>query len=105
MQEEGNRIYYSGWVIKELTFVLDVQFQNIKRVFEDSVFEKVFLSTEEYKIAQDIEKEIIFAVSFFDIIHMLITKRLGAILITRDYKLIEIASKYGVKAMLPEQTN
>ena len=44
-----------------------------------------------------------FDISFYDLVHLVIAKRIGATLVTRDRKLIEVAREQGVLAIRPEE--
>ncbi|MDI6737115.1 MAG: type II toxin-antitoxin system VapC family toxin [Nanoarchaeota archaeon] len=99
-----DRIYYSGFVLRELQFVLSADKFNKCRlaIIARLNFRRLFLSDREMAIARCIETEINYEISFYDIIHMLLAKQADAILITRDRKLIKLALRYGIDAKLPE---
>jgi predicted nucleic acid-binding protein len=44
-----------------------------------------------------------YEISFYDIIHMIIASKTGAILVTRDRKLLESAKKFSIVAHRPEE--
>ena len=98
-------IYYSGYLLKELSFILEKGAFNKKlQIFNNSSnFIRAKLSLIEFNLARSIEKESNHEISFFDIIHMLLAKKTNSILITRDKKLIEISKKYNVIAKTPEE--
>ncbi|MFA5888145.1 MAG: PIN domain-containing protein [Candidatus Nanoarchaeia archaeon] len=104
-KHQQERIYYSGFVLRELQFVLSAdKFNRCKMAIITRLnFRRLFLSDIEMVIARKIESEINYEISFYDIIHMLLAKQVDAMLITRDKKLIKIAAKYGVEAKLPEE--
>ncbi len=104
-RREQDTIYYSGFVLKELKFVLSADdFRKCRlTIIARLNFRRLFLSDSEMAIARKIETEINYEISFYDIIHMLLAKQADAILITRDRKLINIALRYGVEAKLPEE--
>ena len=65
-------------------------------------FKKIKLTTNEYELARKIEfknKNL----GFYDILHMLLTKKTNSILITRDRKLLKLAKKYKINAKKPEE--
>jgi len=97
-------IYYSGFILKELMYILsNEEFLIKKEMFEyTNNYRKAHLTEEEFNQARRIERETNAEISFFDIIHMLLAKKTGSILVTRDNKLIQISGKYGVKALKPE---
>lgn len=96
IEEEKLLIYYLGYLLKELSYVIDKNiFLKKSRLFELSPnFKRITLSIEEYEDARKIEREIKESqISFFDIIHMLLTKKTNSILITRDKELIKICKQ------------
>jgi len=98
-------IYYSGYLLKELSFILEKGAFNKKlQIFNNSPnFIRAKLSLIEFNLARSIEKKSNYEISFFDIIHMLLARKTNSILITRDKKLIEISKKYNVIAKTPEE--
>ncbi|MBI5065099.1 PIN domain-containing protein [Candidatus Woesearchaeota archaeon] len=98
-------IYYSGFLLKELTFILsESEFEEKRSLFAYSRnFKKIILSREEFDQARKIESEEKYEISFYDIIHMLLAKKTNSILITRDSKLLITAKKYSVEAKKPEE--
>jgi len=104
-KHQQDRIYYSGFVLRELQFVLSAEkFNRCKMAIIARLnFRRLFLSDIEMAIARKIESEINYEISFYDIIHMLLAKQVDAMLITRDKKLITIAARYGVETKLPEE--
>ncbi len=102
---DDSTIYYSGFLLKELKFILgDQEFNQKHQLFRQSPnFEKIFISDNEYGQARSIEYELNYGISFFDIIHMLLAKKSDSILITRDKKLLNTAGKYSVIAKRLEE--
>ena len=104
---DGNNaiVYYSGYLLKELSFLLDDSEINKKILLfkKSSNFKKISLSLEDYELARKIEVKIDYELGFFDIIHMLLARKNDSILITRDRKLIEISERYNVKVAKPEE--
>ena len=105
IEDECAIIYYSGYLLKELSFILEKGTFNKKlQIFNNSPnFIRAKLSLIEFNLARSIEKKSNYEISFFDIIHMLLAKKTNSILITRDKKLIEISKKYNVIAKTPEE--
>ena len=103
--EKESIVYYSGFILKELKFILtDEEFDKKKVLFESSPnFRRVFLSEEEFNLARKIEKESNYEISFYDITHMLLAKKTKSLFITRDNKLINISKKYDIVAKRPEE--
>jgi len=103
VENSGLKIYYSGIILKELSYILTKEEFNKKRVvFNSPIFEKLILSKEELNLARYIESELKYEISFYDIIHLLLAKKSNSILITRDRKLLYIAKNYSVTAKRPE---
>ena len=103
IEKENSTIYYSGFLLKELSFILTEQEFNRKRQTFKSTpnFKKLKLTQEEYELAQKIN--IKNNIGFYDTIHLLLTKKSKSILITRDKKLLKLAKKYKIPARKPEQ--
>jgi predicted nucleic acid-binding protein len=92
--EKGKKvIYVSGFVIKELGFVLDsAEFEKKKDIFNDEIrFRRIIAIPEDYDNARRLESATNFEISFFDCMHVILARRLGATLITRDGDLIKVA--------------
>lgn len=102
-ENECSIIYYSGFLLKELMFILSTEEYLDKRdLFESSPnFKKVLLSKEEFDLARKIKNEI--QISFYDVIHLLLAKKTGSIFITRDKLLIEFAKNINVETKKPEE--
>jgi len=102
---EGSIIHYSGFLLKELMFILSTEEYLQKReLFESSLnFQKVILSKEEYNLANKIREDANNEISFFDAIHMLLAKKTNSILVTRDRLLIKAAKKNFVLVRRPEE--
>ena len=105
MINNNYKVYYSGFILKELYHKLDEEEFNKKRVFIESTnnFIKIDLTNEEYKQAKLIERKVNFAISFFDIIHLILAKKSNSMLITRDKELLKIAKRLGAVAKKPEE--
>ncbi|MDI3544328.1 MAG: hypothetical protein PWQ28_609 [Candidatus Woesearchaeota archaeon] len=97
-------IYYSGFLLKEIKYVIgDKLFNEKRRLFDSSPnFKKINISSKELNEVRKIESESNFEISFFDIIHMILSRKTNSILITRDEKLLELSKKYSVEAHRPE---
>lgn len=97
MFSQDKEIIYTGFVLKELMFIL-----NDKKLYEDALdfltkehkFRFVKAIPRDYDLARKLEKESGHKISFFDCMHMAICKRSGAVLITRDNLLIKFAKKH-----------
>ena len=102
---EETIIYYSGFLLKEMKFILTEEIYKKKRKLFDSSpnFKKICISSEELNKAREIESELKYKISFFDIIHLLLSIKTNSILITRDRKLLDIAKDYQATAKRPEE--
>lgn len=100
-----NIVYYSGFILKELSYILSKQKYEEKRklFYSTSNFVKEVLTNVEYEEARRIEAQLKNEISFYDIIHLLISKKTNSILITRDNKLLEVSNKLGLEAKKPEE--
>jgi len=103
IENENSIIYYSGFILKELMFLLSVEEYLQKRELFDSSpnFKKITLSKEEYELAKKMHRAE--GLSFYDVIHMLLAKKTNSILVTRDKILIQFAKNYSVIAKTPEE--
>ncbi len=72
-------------------------------LFENSHnFKKVILSKEEFKLATEIKRQNK-KISFYDIIHILLSKKTNSVLITRDKLLIDLTRQLSVDVKKPEE--
>lgn len=104
VEREDSLIYYSGFLLKELSFILtENEFAQKRLMLEASFnFKKIKLTLNEYELARKIEvknKNI----GFYDIIHMLLAKKTKSILITRDKEFLKLAKKFKINAKKPEE--
>lgn len=104
VEEENSTIYYSGFLLKEMMFILNTEeYLDKKEMFEaSSNFKKILLSDEEYNLAIKIKNKNV-GISLYDIIHMLLAKKTNSILVTRDKFLIEFAKSFSVEVKKPEE--
>lgn len=100
---EKFEIYYSGFILKELKFIIndDNLFREKLNYMEDE-FRFVKATSEDYDFARKLESEFKYEISFFDCTHIAISKRLNCILVTRDKELLGAARKH-IKAHKPEE--
>lgn len=104
IEQEMGVVYFSEYILKELEYVLtEEQFKAKIALFDKGIYRKIELGKEEKNIARQIEMEINYEIGFYDIIHMLLAKKISAILITRDRKLLDVAKSYGIDAKKPEE--
>lgn len=104
IENENSMIYYSGFLLKELIFLLSTEEYLQKRELFDSSpnFKKAVLSKEEYELAGKISRENN-EISFYDVLHMLLAKKTNSILVTRDKILSKLAKDYLVRVNKPEE--
>ena len=104
-KQQDGCIYYSSFVLKELKHKISykdfVKKQSV--ILHNPMFKRVFSDNLLFGLARRIENEIDFEISFFDILHMLLAKKVNAILVTRDIKLLKIAREYNITAKKPEE--
>lgn len=104
IERSGGEIIFSGFVLKELSYILtSEEFSERKRIFERAGFIRVIASKEDYANARALESSAGFKVSFFDCMHIILSNRLDAILVTRDRKMSELAIKEKCQVLAPEK--
>lgn len=98
-------IYYSGFILKEMKYILNKDKFDEKRKFFQTKpnFKKVLISETDLIEVRKIEIETKFMISFFDLIHMILSKKSNSILITRDKELLQISKAYNIAAKKPEE--
>lgn len=105
IEEREDTIYYSGFILKEIMYLLsENEFKKKREMFGSNPrFIKEILTSEEYEEARKIEIKIKNEISFYDIIHILLARKTKSILITRDKKIIETSKSLDVEAKKPEE--
>jgi len=84
------QIVVSGLILKEIMFKAGDKFDWINEFFKREPYIKLVKTTEEdYNFARKLEAETGFGISFYDCLHIAISKRLNLTLITRDKELIK----------------
>lgn len=104
-KETGAEICYLGYLLREIQFVLPIE-EYLTRVelFEQKIpFRKINLSIEERSIIKIIMKNIKENVSFYDVIHAFLSRKVSAILVTRDKELLKFCRRYKIIADKPEK--
>jgi predicted nucleic acid-binding protein len=101
-KDSDSKIIVSTIILKELSFILKDKFVLAKKFLESSDYVRLIktISTD-YNLAREIELETSSVISFYDCLHIVISKRLNCILVTRDNQLIETARGY-LNANKPE---
>jgi len=95
IEDKENTILFSGFILKERSYILENNFNEKRNIFSDkSKFKRIFATPEDYEYARKLEREFNYEISFFDCIHIVLTKKEKAILITRDEKLINYGKRY-----------
>jgi len=104
-ESRGSTIFYSGFVLKELLFLISTDDYLKKREFfeDNKLFKKVILNEEEYKKAQHIKNKNQDNCSLFYIIHIILSKKTDSILVTQDKELMTLAKIFGVIAKTPQE--
>lgn len=97
-------IFFSGFVLKELSFILHPEeFLLKKQIFtDDARFKRIIATNGDYNTARKFESEAHFEISFFDCMHLVLAKRANAVLITRDKKLTDFALSKDCLVAKPE---
>jgi predicted nucleic acid-binding protein len=94
IKEENNKIIVSTIILKELSFKTKNNFNNILTFFKKEDYIILIKTTnEDYDFARTLEHKFNYELSFYDFLHISISKRLDIPLITRDKDLIKIGSK------------
>lgn len=95
IEDKENIILFSGFILKEMAYVLKENFNEKRRIFLDKdKFKKILAFPEDYEFARKLEKEFNYEISFFDCIHIVLARKEKAILITRDERLISYGRRY-----------
>ncbi|MBI5798133.1 PIN domain-containing protein [Candidatus Woesearchaeota archaeon] len=95
-------IVYSGIVLRELDIKLEKK--DYFLILEElQTFQRVEVSLEDKNKARKLEVKYNFSISYYDLVHLCITERIGAVLVTRDKQLLLIADAEGVFAIKPEE--
>ena len=104
-ENNNSTIYYSGFILKEMLFILgEKEYLQKRFALEDAKnFKKIELTKDEFKLAQRIKEKSTDNLSFFDIIHLLLAKKTNSTLITRDNLILENAKEFSVNATKPEE--
>jgi len=101
--EDENNIIVSTIVIKELSFKIEEKLNYVMKFFKDNEsIEMIKTVPEDYDLARKFEDEEEIKISFYDYLHVAISKRLNIPLITRDKDLITFARKH-IKVYRPEE--
>lgn len=102
---EFDEIAYSGVILRELQLNLGQEEYDKNRKLFDKIekFKKIDVLEEDKKEARKLESRYNFEISFYDLMHIIISRRLNLIFITRDKKLIELAKENDVVVKKPEE--
>jgi predicted nucleic acid-binding protein len=101
---EYDEIVYSFVVLRELEIKLNKKEyeKRKKEIMEERKFIRIDVLQEDKDFARELESRYDFEVSFYDMIHLAIAKRVSATIVTRDRQLIMICKENHVKAKRPE---
>jgi predicted nucleic acid-binding protein len=99
------KIFYSGFILKELLSLLSTEDYLEKKSFleENKMFEKILLTEEEYRKAINLKNKINTDCSLIDIIHIIIAHKTESVLVTQDKELLDLANNYEVTAKKPQE--
>lgn len=101
VEEENDEIIVSTIVLKEIYFTAKDKFQIINKFFKESDFIDIIKTNpEDYALARKWEEDN--TISFYDYLHVAISKRLNLIFITRDKELTEFAKRQ-IQVYKPEE--
>jgi predicted nucleic acid-binding protein len=105
MFSANDEIVYSGVILRELQIKLGEQvYQEKRHWFEEELkFSKVDAVNDDKVAARKLESHYNFEISFYDLVHTMLAKRLSLVLVTRDEQLLKIAREQGVRAHKPEE--
>ncbi|MBU0535468.1 MAG: PIN domain-containing protein [Nanoarchaeota archaeon] len=103
IKSKQDNIFYSGIVLRELQLKLNPEEYKKARYLIEKIykFSKVDILQEDKNFVRRLESRYDFEISFYDLLHLAVSKRLDLMLITRDKQLIEIAKENGVDARTP----
>ena len=95
IEDSDTIIFFSGFVIKELSYILGNRFKDKRAIFLETIkFKKIIANSQDYDFARTLEKEFNYKLSFFDCMHIALTRKERSILITRDEDLQKYGRKY-----------
>ncbi|MBW2969136.1 PIN domain-containing protein [Candidatus Woesearchaeota archaeon] len=95
VSSNGCEIFISSFISKEIFFKAKDIFKKFTVFYQEAKYIHVIsVEKEDYTFARKLESCSNFEISFYDCLHIIISKRLNAILVTRDRKLIDFAKKY-----------
>lgn len=101
-KDSDSKIIVSTIILKELSFILKDKFMLAKKFLESSDYIRLIKTIPaDYNLAREIELETSSVISFYDCLHIAVSKRLNCILVTRDNQMTEIAKSY-INADRPE---
>ena len=101
--KKKKKVFYSGVVLRELQLNLDsVMYKQIRQELSKT-FVRVDATLDDRAYARKLESFYCYAISFYDLVHLAIAKRIDAVLVSRDRQLLEIAKEQGVLAGRPEE--
>jgi len=102
VKKNNKKILVSSFIVKEISFKAKDIFQIINAFFQEEKYIcMISVKKEDYLCARKLESESNFKISFYDCLHVVLSKRLNALLVTRDRKLIDFAQAY-VETIRPE---
>ncbi len=101
---ETDHVVYSGIVLRELQILLGSAYDEKRKWFENETkFVKVDVLQADKEQARKWESAYFFEISFYDLLHLAVCKRLDLHLVTRDNYLTNIARENKVLVSKPEE--
>ncbi len=100
----SSEILTSGIVTREAEIqLLESQYNSFLDFLEQHTVKIVTVLDEDKKNARKLESSYNFTAGFYDLLHLCIAKRLGAVLVTRDKGLLLLCKENNVVACRPEE--
>lgn len=103
IKKAGAKIFYSGFILKELLFNLPMEtyLEKLEKFENSKEFEKIKLSQSEYYEILELSKDL--KISKFDLAHIYLARKTHSVLVTRDKELLSYANQLGISAHFPEE--
>jgi len=102
---DDKEIVYTNYILKEIKFNINnerLYEERLKFIKGEPKIKFIKFEEKDFSFARELESRLNYEISFFDCLHIAITKRLNLILVTRDKDLFIAAKKY-VSVNKPEE--
>jgi len=105
VEANNHKLYYSGFVLKELLFNLSPEEYLERREYFDKnkIFRKIEMTKEERDKGISLKGKIKTTCSLYDILNILLAKKSNSVLVTQDKELIKLAKFLGIEAKTPQE--